>query len=193
MNIVTLRDGAVAAVTTLAANETAVVTEATPRIGSLPNEAGGWSAPSDAILVDDETGEATQVSRAKWAADREAVAGSTWKDAPANAVVVGMIEQADGSFTNPPTPPKSTDPRDHPLKRWQFMAMVDLLGISDKVLVAIEALPDATARAIAKSRYLNSDTYNRGDDLFDVLGPAVGLTPAEIDAAWMQVVNSMGA
>lgn len=104
MNIVTIRDGAVVAVTTLAVNETAVVTEAAPRLGSLPNEAGGWSAPSDAVLVDDETGEVVQIARAKWAADREATIGGTWKDATANVVDPGMIEQEDGSFAAPVPP-----------------------------------------------------------------------------------------
>lgn len=104
MNVIILLNGAVASVTALAAGETAVITEAAPRLGSIPNEAGGWSAPSDAVLVDDATGEVTQIARAKWAADREPVDGQTWKDVPTGTVDPGMVEQEDGTFATPPPP-----------------------------------------------------------------------------------------
>lgn len=80
-------------------------------------------------------------------------------------------------------------PEAHPLKRWQFKAMVAYLGKADAIVTAINAMPDALTRAVVMARYENSDVYNREDPLFDQLAPAVGLTPEQIDDAWMTIVG----
>lgn len=198
MNIVTIRDGAVVAVTTLAANETAVVTEATPRLGSLPNEAGGWSAPSDAVLVDDETGEVVQIARAKWAADRASTIGGTWKDAPANVVDPGMIEQEDGSFAAP------VPPRDVPAEIAAHALALKIGAVNatrtdgDTDPVTMDALADIVTRYERYvSRYLvdkdlGVDVSGRaqvvaniraGQDFFEAVDAAAAAILAAGDAA----------
>ncbi|MCC6479996.1 MAG: hypothetical protein IT552_12400 [Sphingomonadaceae bacterium] len=86
-------------------------------------------------------------------------------------------------------PARAKTPHDFPLRRWQFLAMVSVLQVSDKIEAAIEAMPDEFQRAVAKARYLSSDTYERSDPLFDQLAPAVGLTASDIDTAWMQIAT----
>lgn len=80
-------------------------------------------------------------------------------------------------------------PTDYPLKRWQFRAMVAYLDKGTAIEGAINAIPDAMERAVAMARYKDSDIYERADPLFDQLAPVVGLTDAEIDAAWMQIAT----
>lgn len=80
---------------------------------------------------------------------------------------------------------------DYPLKRWQFKAMVEVLGVAAAITAAINAMTDPMARAVTMARYLDSDIYRREDPLFDQLAPAVGLTPEEIDAAWWQIATGL--
>lgn len=77
----------------------------------------------------------------------------------------------------------------YPLKRWQFKAMVDVLGVAQAIEDAIGAIPDPLARAVALARYRESDIYRREDPLFDTLAPLVGLTGEQIDEAWMQIAT----
>ena len=84
-----------------------------------------------------------------------------------------------------PAPEPSTDPNDYPLKRYQFMAMVKLLGKTDAIAVAINAIEDPTEQAVAEARYYHTHEYDRADPMFAQLAPIVGLTDAEIDDAWM--------
>jgi len=83
----------------------------------------------------------------------------------------------------------SSDPLDYPLKRWQFKAMVNVLGVGQAIEDAIATMPDPLARAVALARYRESDVYRRDDPLFDTLAPLVGLTGEQIDAAWMQIAR----
>ena len=91
----------------------------------------------------------------------------------------------------PPAPP-STDPKDYPLNKVQFHAMVGILGKKAAIETAIAGIADDTQRAIAEAKYLHSDRFDREDALFDALAPAVwpDLTETErnatIDTAWMQ-------
>ena len=75
----------------------------------------------------------------------------------------------------------------YPLKRWQFAAMVDVLGVGQAIEDAIATMSDPLARAVALARYRESDVYRRDDPLFDQLAPLVGLTGEQIDSAWMQI------
>lgn len=72
-----------------------------------------------------------------------------------------------------------------PLKRWQFHAMLEILGKAQAVQDAIDAIADTKHRAVAKAKLAHTDTFDRDDPLFAQLKDAVGLSDAEIDAAWM--------
>jgi hypothetical protein len=80
----------------------------------------------------------------------------------------------------------ATDPNNLPLNRIQFMAMVEILGKTAAIETAINGIADVQQRAVAKAKFYHSSRYDRADPLFDTLAPAVGLTDAEIDAAWLQ-------
>lgn len=103
---------------------------------------------------------------------------------PSYNLVDGMMEE---TYTLEDMPPKG--PIDYPLKRWQFRAMVAYLDKGTEIEASINLLPDAMERAVAMARYKDSDVYERDDPLFDQLAPVVGLTDAEIDAAWMQIAT----
>lgn len=77
----------------------------------------------------------------------------------------------------------------HPLRRWQFQAMVNHLGIDAAIRSAIETAFDGLEREKVLARYSGSDVYNRSDPLFDMLAPLVGLDLADLDAAWMQIAG----
>lgn len=72
-----------------------------------------------------------------------------------------------------------------PLKRWQFHAMLGLLGKSRDVEDAMDAMTDGNARAVAKAKLAHTDSFDRDDPLFDLLKSDVGLSDAEIDDAWV--------
>lgn len=95
----------------------------------------------------------------------------------------------------PPVPEPvepSTDPRDYPLRRWQFKAMVAYLGIGESIEAAISAAfaDDTLEREKVFARYRESDIYNRADPLFDTLAPLVGLSAEDLDAAWMTIATA---
>jgi hypothetical protein len=81
-----------------------------------------------------------------------------------------------------PTP----HPKDYPLARWQFHAMVDMLGKRQAIESAIEGLPDPAARAVATAKLKHSHEFNREDHLVISLSAAVGISPDELDSAWLQ-------
>ena len=83
----------------------------------------------------------------------------------------------------PPPPP---GPSAYRLSRWQFHAMLEIMGIRGAVYAAIEAIPDATSRAVARAKLTQASYFDRSDPLIALLAPSVGLTDAQIDAAWMQ-------
>lgn len=79
-----------------------------------------------------------------------------------------------------------TDPNNFPLKRYQLHAVIAINGLTSAVDAAVSAIPDVNAREVARAKLAHADTYFRSDALFAVLGPAVGLTDAQIDAMWLQ-------
>lgn len=95
-------------------------------------------------------------------------------------VVVETLETA---------PVPEPTPVDLPLERWQFKAMVDYLGVGPAIDAAINGIEDPLERAIVLNRYRDSDIYRREDPLFDQIAPLVGLTPEQIDDAWMQIAG----
>jgi len=82
------------------------------------------------------------------------------------------------------------DPLTIPLNRFQFDAMLRILGLTDAAIEAAidTAVTDPTENAIAKARFYRAETYNRSHPLFALLAPQVGLTGAQIDAAWATAV-----
>lgn len=86
-----------------------------------------------------------------------------------------------------PTPP-SDDPKDHSLTAVQFHAMVSILGLTEaQILAAIDAgVSDPVLKAVVTQKYLRGQIFNREDEMFTLLGPALGLTQEQIDVAWMQ-------
>jgi hypothetical protein len=95
--------------------------------------------------------------------------------------------EADGNTILPYVPPApSTDPKDYPLTRVQFMAMLDIAGLRATAEAQIDAIEDPVQRAIARSRYENSQVFNRNDPLLVQLVASAGLTAQQIDGYWMQ-------
>ena len=84
-----------------------------------------------------------------------------------------------------------TDPLTIPLNRFQFDAMLRILGLTDAAIEAAidTAVTDPTENKVAKARYYKAEAYNRSHPLFALLAPEVGLTDAQIDAAWATAVT----
>ena len=75
------------------------------------------------------------------------------------------------------------------LKPYQFRAIVELAGLEDAILGAIEAMADPVEKVVARNRYRRSDSYRRIDPMFDDLSPAVGVSAEQIDALWAWAVS----
>lgn len=80
--------------------------------------------------------------------------------------------------------PKASDYR---LARWQFEAMVDLLGIGPAIEAAIESMPVGVQKSIARSLYRSSDYYERDAPVLKQIAAAMGLTDQQIDEAWLAI------
>lgn len=78
-----------------------------------------------------------------------------------------------------------------PLKTWRFHAMLDLLGKTNAVRDAVEAMEDPKAKAKARAKLANPEggVFDRCDQLFKDLAPAVGLTDDQIDDAWVDAME----
>lgn len=77
-----------------------------------------------------------------------------------------------------------------PLEKWKFWAVIELAGLKPALLAAIESIPDATFKVLAKAKLEDPSggTYNRSDPLFHnaYLQMQLGLTDVEIDDLWLQ-------
>lgn len=94
----------------------------------------------------------------------------------------------------PPAPGTNEYALQNPLSQRAFFAIVQTLGLEDAINSAIDAMPDSTLeetmrKNIARNWFYRSNRYNRNDPMFESIGPTVGLTPEEIDAAWAQAVS----
>lgn len=56
-----------------------------------------------------------------------------------------------------------------------------LAGLDDDVDAAIDAIPDALTRKRARNAWENSNDFERHNGFISMLGPAIGLSDAEID------------
>lgn len=77
----------------------------------------------------------------------------------------------------------------HPLAPTQFWAMVEFMELKPAIEAAFEAIADPMERAVAKARFERAELYQADNPLFAQLMPAVGLTQAQFDAAWMQAAS----
>lgn len=75
-----------------------------------------------------------------------------------------------------------------PLVPYQFRAMLKIAGVEEAVTAAVAAIPDPAQRAVAEAKVEYALSFQRDDPLFEMLGPAVGLTSARIDELWRQAV-----
>jgi 5'-deoxynucleotidase YfbR-like HD superfamily hydrolase len=89
----------------------------------------------------------------------------------------------DALFT-PPSPP-STNPDDYPLTPAQFKALVSYLDKDAAIRAAIAQTADALQRAWLLSRYENAESYNHGDPFLQSMRAAIGISEADLSAAWM--------
>jgi hypothetical protein len=69
------------------------------------------------------------------------------------------------------------------LVTWLFIATGKTEG---DVMIALDTIADATARAVAEINfgYPDDGRFKRSDPLFDVLGSAFAMSPADLDAAF---------
>jgi hypothetical protein len=70
---------------------------------------------------------------------------------------------------------------------WRLRAVVELHGLSASISAAIDALPEP-ARTIARSGWEYSFEMDRDTGLVSQLGAALGMTPAEVDALFLEAV-----
>jgi hypothetical protein len=72
-------------------------------------------------------------------------------------------------------------------KRQMLVCLYQNLGKTDAdVQAAIQSIPDPDASAVAMITWQNPDgPFRRSDPLFDELAPIFGLTPAQVDAAFV--------
>jgi hypothetical protein len=77
-----------------------------------------------------------------------------------------------------------------PLEKWKFWAIIELAGLKPALLAAIDSIPDATFKVIAKAKLEDpaGGVYNRSDPLFHnpYLQMQLKLTDVEIDDLWLQ-------
>lgn len=155
-----------------------------------PLEPGVWLIPAYAVtnsLPEAEAGKARVWNGSEWTQVPDH-RGETWwlsHDGPVTIRDLGDPAE-DGLYsTQPETPP--IDPLTIPLNAVQFHAMIGILGKTAAVASAVEAL-DEPARSIARARINHSQQFRRNHELFTQLAALVGVTDAEIDAAWPQAL-----
>ena len=79
----------------------------------------------------------------------------------------------------------AADPADHPLNNWRFHWMIGKLGWDATIRAVIGSIQDEDARTITLARYEKSHEYNRNDAALNQIAALMGLSKAELDAAWM--------
>ena len=83
--------------------------------------------------------------------------------------------------------PPTLDELYPPLAKYQFEVMTNYLGVTDAIETALTAMPDGIEKLTAQALYKHGDEmghYKRSSPLFTSLGPAIGKTDEEINAAW---------
>lgn len=182
MNIITLKDGAVVNVAT---DTTALVSEASPRIGSLHVGGDNFRAPTDAVQVD--AGTVVSVIAGQWAADQ---AGTGWTDVAAGTVSAGMVTADGATFADPPPPVLTAEEKraamaaltPRQLRLGLLRAGITLASIE----AMIDAIADAPTREASRVEWEYGLSYHRMHPMVVAFGSGLGLTADQIDALWTQ-------
>lgn len=74
-----------------------------------------------------------------------------------------------------------------PLQKWRFETVIDLNSLREPIDTAIQNMPEPD-RTVAFNKRNHVPEFYRNDPLFDALGPALGMTPEQIDALWEQAL-----
>ena len=82
----------------------------------------------------------------------------------------------------PPTPEQIRAAM-RPLEKWRFETIVDVKKLREPINAAIAAMPEQE-RTVAFNKRNHVPEFYRDDPLFDALGPALGMTPEQIDIMW---------
>lgn len=89
-----------------------------------------------------------------------------------------------------PEPVPEPDPGLPPLTARQLRLGLIAAGIAlSSVEAAVAAIEDAAGREIAKVEWEYASQFDRDHPLIEQVGVALGLTPEQIDAAWLAAVN----
>ncbi len=88
-----------------------------------------------------------------------------------------------GVFTKPPPPPPVVPQEITMRQAREVLIRSDLI---DNVTPLLEAIPDPLERAVAINYWERSNTVQRRNPFVLTLGPALGLTAAQIDALFIQ-------
>ena len=79
-----------------------------------------------------------------------------------------------------------------PLEPYQFHAMVEIIEAKGKTLniaQIINAMPNVSARAVARAKYNKAKSFLRNDPLVVGLSASAGLTTEEMDEYWLQALE----
>lgn len=77
-------------------------------------------------------------------------------------------------------------PANYPLQRYQFLAMLTVGNLAPLVEPAVASIKDPVQKAVAQAKFDATQVFDRKDPLLVALAAAAGLTPAQVDAYWMQ-------
>lgn len=83
-------------------------------------------------------------------------------------------------------PTVSTDPKDYPLQRYQFTAMLDIAGITAQVEAGLNAISDPVQKAVAWAKYRDTQVFQYDDPLIASVAALAGITTATMVSLWLQ-------
>lgn len=109
----------------------------------------------------------------------------------APAVRAAIVEWiGEGKEVKPYEPPTPEEIRAAmpPLQKWRFETMIDINGLREGIDQAIAGMPEPQ-RTIAINKRNYVPEFFRDDPLFEELGPALGMTPEQIDDMWEQALT----
>lgn len=93
---------------------------------------------------------------------------------------------SDGVFTRPDSTTPSTMPT---LKRWQFHAIIDELGLDTAVRTAIRSLPTKREQSVALAKLDHADEFSRHGPLVVALATVVGMDDDTMDGHWLTAAS----
>lgn len=143
---------------------------------------------SDSInqaALTDNTAKAAQIAQLISERDENARARSEAESARDEAQAMVQQLQAQLSELNPQ--PVNGVPQ--VVSRKQGRAALILAGLFSQVQPVIDAIPDATQRALTQNAWDSAQTFERKDPFLLSLGAALGLDDAQLDALFVQAAG----